>query len=134
MVDFIQDNPALNSFYQTQNNERAQDMGNVQVRAAKQSERANNAVDEGIRSWLTGAAPQTTPARGQDTPQPPAPPPTQAPMPPPTQARGAPPAATPAPAPAQPQASGALSSIGVTPPPSTMATMAQTPGTGRALM
>jgi hypothetical protein len=146
MTDFISDNPALASYYSTQNNERAQDLGNIQSRAARQTEGANNAIDAGIRSWLAGAPPQTTPAQGQGTTSPS------------TTSDGLydPSRATPglaagekalspaqnmgdqaiasAPAPAQPRAAGALSSVGVTPPPSTMATMAQTPGTGRALM
>ncbi len=128
MTDFISDNPALTAFYQTRNNDRAQQEGDIQLRQAQQTEGANNAIDADLRAWFQKG--QQQPAAAAPAQAPPA-------APEAAQATPAPSAATPAPAappaPSQ-QAPTSLSGIGITPDADSMSHMAQTPGTGRYLM
>lgn len=143
MPDFISDNPALTSYYQTGNNIRAQQMGDIQLRGAQQTEGANNAIDAGLRSWFQngGQQPTAAPASPAPTADPSqtagAPPSTPAPQPDPTAMP-----ASPQPTAAQPRQS-PLSAIGTAPAApsnpidpyaSTYAGIANTPGTGKALM
>jgi len=126
VADFISDNPALTSYYQTRNNDRAQSEGDIQLRQAQQAEGANNAIDADLRSWFAkgsqppvAATPAAQPADGNGSQS--ASPQGQAPATPIADATAARPAA------------GALSGVGLEPAAGSMAKSAQTPGTGRYL-